>query len=247
MNDYGVRKKIRICVILGCITLVLFVFWKVLDIFTVRNVYVEGNKHYTSDEIRRMVEKGWFGDNTLVLSLRYADKSITGIPFIQTMDVDVVDRDSIRVNVYEKALAGYVEYLGSYMYFDKDGIIVENSEKTSYGIPEVTGLKFDHLVMYEPLPVEDPSVFKNILSVTQLLEKYGIMANRIYFDKSGDMTMTFGQVRVNLGDGTLLEEKLQHLQGILQKEELQGKKGELDMSRFSTGKESTTFVEDPKD
>ena len=34
------------------------------------------------------------------------------------------DKDS----VYEKAVAGYVEYLDKYMYFDKDGTVVEASD-----------------------------------------------------------------------------------------------------------------------
>ena len=43
-----------------------------------------------------------------------------GVPFVEKMDVSVVDPHTIKIEVYEKALAGYVEYLGHYMYFDKD-------------------------------------------------------------------------------------------------------------------------------
>ena len=31
-----------------------------------------------------------------------------------------------------------IEYLGRYMYFDKDGIIVETSDKKTAGIPQIT-------------------------------------------------------------------------------------------------------------
>ena len=46
-----------------------------------------------------------------------------------------------------------MEYLEKYMYFDKEGIIVEASNEKTQGIPLVTGLSFEHVVLYEPLPV----------------------------------------------------------------------------------------------
>ena len=124
-----------------------------------------------------MVESGWFGDNTLVVSLKYNNRSIKNIPFVETMDVKVVNRHTVRVQVYEKALAGYVQYLDHYMYFDNDGIVVENATVATPGLPMVTGLSFDHFVMYEPLPVKDPAIFQTILDVTNMLKKHNIMTD----------------------------------------------------------------------
>lgn len=114
----------------------------VLSFYKVTTVYVEGNVHYTNEEIMSMVMDGTLGDNSLYLSLKYKKKGIDTIPFIQKMDVRILAPDTIKITVYEKALAGYIEYLGRYMYFDKDGIIVESSQQRTAGIPQVTGLKF---------------------------------------------------------------------------------------------------------
>ena len=38
--------------------------------YTVRTVYVEGNVHYTEDEIKEIVMDGVLGDNSLYLSLK---------------------------------------------------------------------------------------------------------------------------------------------------------------------------------
>ena len=149
--------------------------------FKVRSVTVEGSSRYTKDEISSMVMTGPLGDNSVLLSLRYRDKPIRNIPFIETMKVQVVAHDSIRIRVYEKTIAGYVDYLGTCMYFDRDGIVVESSKEKLKDVPEVTGLKFQSIVLYKKLPAENDAVFDRILTVTQLLSKYGLHADRIYF------------------------------------------------------------------
>ena len=155
-----------------------------------------------------MVMEGHYGNNSLLLSLKYKDKSIVGVPFIEKMDVSVQDPHTIKIEVYEKALAGYVEYLERYMYFDKDGIVVESSKEKTAGIPMVTGLEFDHVILYEPLPVEDKEIFTKILSITQLVNKYNLSVDRIYFGKDDSLTLYFEEVKVALGIGDNLDETL---------------------------------------
>ena len=55
------------------------------------------------------------------------------IPFVDVMDVVVVSPDTIKIVVYEKALAGYIEFMDSYMYFDRDGYMVETSRPKCKG------------------------------------------------------------------------------------------------------------------
>ena len=83
------------------------VFIYIIKNYTVTTIYVEGNIHYTNEEIIDMVMEGHYGNNSLLLSLVYKDKSITDIPFIEKMDVSVMDPNTIKIEVYEKALAGY--------------------------------------------------------------------------------------------------------------------------------------------
>lgn len=241
VEDSIYRRK-KVLIIEGLVLIVLFAIYIVLLEFTVTNVYVEGNEHYDAAEIRKIVENNWFGDNSLFLSLKYKNRSITDVPFIEKMDVDVINRNTIRITVYEKKMAGYVEYLGHFEYFDKDGVVVESSNVRTKGVPLVTGLSFDHFVMYEPLPVEDPSVFQLVLNITNLLNKYNIATDKIYFDKNKEVTLYFGDIRVGLGSENLLEEKIQRLDAILPK--LEGRKGYLEMGSYDKGNEDFTFTSD---
>ena len=236
------HKKLICTLVLTGIFAFLLAVYIILMTFKVKTVIVEGNQHYTDQEITAIVQKGKFGDNSIFLSLKYSNKPITGVPFVSSMDVDVLDKNTIKVTVYEKKLAGYVEYLGKYMYFDKDGVIVENSSVKTPGIPMVTGLTFDHFTMYEPLPVDNEKVFKTILNITQLLNKYEIETDKIYFDKDYEMTLYFGDIRVAVGDKGSLEEKIQMLTSILP--QLQGQKGLLNMKSYDQGLENITFTQE---
>ena len=118
------QLKIRLIIALGIIVVLLSVVYFLLIHYEVRNVVVEGNKHYSSKEIQDMVMTGYLGDNSLYLSMKYKNKEISDIPFIETMDIIVTSNDTIKIMVYEKSLAGFVEYLGRYMYFDNDGVVI---------------------------------------------------------------------------------------------------------------------------
>lgn len=241
---FGRSKRV---IILGSIFLLLFLlvtgsYLYIVNNYKVTTVHVEGNIHYTSEEIKDMVMGGRFGDNSLFLTLKYQDKGIEDVPFVETMDVSIEAKDTIRITVYEKALAGYVMYLGRCVYFDKDGIVVETSEEQTAGVPQVTGLSFDYVILHEPLPVDEPEVFDEILNITQQLSKYSLAADRIYFDSTYQVTLYFGEVKVALGENKDIDEKIQKLQYILPS--LLGKSGTLDMREYSEDIKTYSFEQD---
>ena len=213
----------------------------VVSVFRVQNVSVEGNVHYTSEEIEAMVLTDRLSYNSLYLSLKYRNKEIRDIPFIETMSVRVDSPDSITIRVYEKSVAGYVEYMGRYMYFDRDGIVVESSETRTEGIPQVMGIRFDHVVLYEALPVKNTDIFQEILSITQMLSKHQITTDKIYFNESNEITLYFDNIRAKLGKDDL-EEKVMRLEQILPN--LSGESGVLDLQNYSEDRKNVTFQKD---
>ncbi len=240
------NRSTRVGVLAGVgillLSLLLGGYYYIVKNYTITTVYVEGNIHYTNEEIMEMVMGGRYGNNSLFLSMKYSDKGIDNVPFIQTMDVSIEARDTVRITVYEKALAGYVSYLGRYVYFDKDGIVVETSEEKTAGIPQVTGLSFDHVILHEPLPVEKPEVFDEILNISQQLSKYSLSADKIYFDSNYQVTLIFGDAKVAIGDSQDIDEKIMTLQYLIPN--LLGKSGTLDMREYSEDTTTYSFEQD---
>lgn len=235
---FKLRRERKIIIMLLIVLTVLSILggvgWYVWDMHTVRTVYVEGNVHYTEEEIKALVMDGALGHNSLYLSMKYKNRGITDVPFLDAMDVNILAPDTIRITVYEKALAGYVKYMGAYVYFDKDGYVVESSTIRTAGIPQVTGLSFDYIVMGQPLPVQEEyeEVFGTILDLTKLLNKYELTADRIYFHSDAQITLYFGSVKVALGDeAARLEDKLMRLPQMLSG--LEGKAGTIQMESYN--------------
>lgn len=233
---------ILISILVLCVIAGGYIYIK--DNYTVTEVSVTGNQHYTSEQIQDIVMDGRFGHNSLYLFLKYRNKTVDNIPFVETMDVDIISPTSISITVYEKSIAGFVEYLDRFMYFDKDGIVVESSLVRQNDVPCVTGLSFDHVVLYDKLPVEDDTIFKEILNITQLLSKYSITTDQIYFDSEKNVSLYFGNAKVELGTLENVDEKMLRLQGIIPK--LNGLDGTLYMENYTedSGSEYITFQRD---
>ena len=209
--------------------------------YTVTTIYVTGNTHYTESEIIDMVLVDKLSRNSLYLGMKYRNRSIDNIPFIEKMSVDILSHNTIRINVYEKAVAGYIAYLGRYIYFDREGIVVESSLEPSDNVPEVMGLSFDYVIMHEKLPIDNEKVFEEILDITQLLEKYSLNADKIFFDSDYNMYLYFGEVEVSLGTEDYIDEKIIQLRYILP--ELEGKRGILEMKDYDIDTKNVTFEE----
>lgn len=242
---YKNRRKsfgIKILLFLLFVAVILGIGFHLLSHYSITTVYVEGNLHYTTEEIQNMVMDGPLGNNSLYLNFKYKDKGMEDVPFVDVLDVDILAPDTIKITVYEKSLAGYVEFMDTYMYFDKDGYVTESSTVRTIGVPQITGLSFDHVVLGERLPVADDSLFESIMNITKLLGKYELIVDKIHYRSNSDIILVFDNIKVALGSNENLEEKVMDLPIFL--EELQGKSGTLRMENYSEDEKMIVFEVD---
>lgn len=201
------RRKMKIG-IAAAVALLLSVIFLSLQI---RDITVTGNNKYTSDQIISFLFKDSWDRNAIFCIYKDRFKEHVQIPFVQDYKIVFQSPVKVEVIVYEKSVVGYVSYMGSYMYFDKDGIIVESSSGKLDGIPWITGLEFGHIVLHQPIPVENEKVFREILTLTQLLSTAGIQVDQILYDSSGDATLVMGSIRVFLGSDDQMNGKISEL------------------------------------
>lgn len=229
----------KILAVMVLLLLLLGGVWWFLTTYTIHTVTAEGSTHYTDEEIEDLVFQTPLDNISLILSWKYRNQNIKNVAFIESIEVTVVGNDSVRIRVYEKSLAGYIEYLGQYVYFDKDGTVVEVSSQVTSGIPLVTGLQFDSVVLEEPLPVENEEVFQYILELTNLISKYELTVDKIYFSSDSKMTLYIGDVLVSLGDSSLLTEKMMKLRDMYP--QLDGLSGTLHLENYTSSSSVITF------
>lgn len=204
-------KKSRRKITVAIIAVLLLAGTAVFMSLQIRTITVTGNKKYTSDQIIDLLFKDGWDRNAIYCIYKDRFREHEQIPFVEDYKIVFQSPVSIEVIVYEKSVVGYVSYMGSYMYFDKDGIIVESSSGKLTGIPWITGLKYGHIALHQPLPVEDSKVFGQILTLTQLLSTHKIPADEIRYDSGGNATLVMGGIRVYLGSNNQMNGKISEL------------------------------------
>ncbi len=61
--------------------------------------------------------------------------------------------------------------------------------------------------MYEKLPLDQPDVLNNLLSLTQILKKYDLLPQEIHYDSSLKPTLTYYGIQVSIGSDDYLSQK----------------------------------------
>lgn len=234
-------KKIRRIIRWSFLLIVSLLALLIINVFTVKNVKVEGNKLYKDNQIKASVLNDKYSWNTLYVFLKYKIEKMHKVPFIDTMEIQVKSPTSLNIQVYEKGLIGYlyIDSLGQNVYFDKDGFVEETSTKVIPGVPKITGISSDKIVLYEKLNINSKSTLKNLLSLTQILKKYKLVPDTINYDTTSGITIYYGGVSVILGDASNLEEKVMRLSYIYPN--LSGMSGVLHMENWTENTTDITF------
>lgn len=201
-----------------------------------------GSEKYTDEELASYLFTDRKSSNPFVFLFRSKFGECVEIPFIEAYDVELKGLNEYEVTFYEKSLVGYVEYMGSYKYFDKDGIVVESSSRLIEGVPYVTGIEVDYIVLHSKLPVDDEEVFDLLLDLTQLLTKYEINVEKINISEDLEMKLYLGSVRVELGTKEDLSDKIMDLKDIMPN--LEGISGVLDMKIYDANGNGYTLKKD---
>ena len=237
-NETGVSVK-RLIAVLAALTLIAVSIWG-YNLYRLKNVSFEGLTRYTEAEFMEWLDHGFFTSITpwFCLTDTFFQKKI---PFIEKYEITYTDRQSARVVVHEKRITGCVIVMGRYMFFDKDGIIVESADAIVEGVPVVTGLEFDEIVLYKQLKVQKQSLFNTILELARLIELNQIEAEEICFDSNYEVTLQLKDISVLLGKKKNYDEQMNALAGILQS--VQGRTGTLDMRNYSRENSDVIFKE----
>ena len=210
----------------------------------ISEITVTGNERYTKEELTQILFPDQWSRNSLFCFLRDRLQEHVQIPFVEDYGLVFQGLGKVEVIVYEKSVVGYVSYMSSYMYFDKDGIIVESANEALPGVPLVTGLKFGQIVLYQKLPLEKEETFQQILNLTQVLSVFELKVDRIQYGSYGDITLYLKEIEVLLGNGGNLNDKISELNDMLP--QLEGRKGVLHLEDYDEADIRAGYTFEPK-
>lgn len=236
------RRKIGLYILLILILLIAAGVFIVMNVFTVENVVVEGNELYSSTQIENMVLNDEYSWNSLYVDLKYRFVDIGEVPFVDTMEVSLDNPHTVHIKVYEKGMLGYlyINSIGQNAYFDKDGFVVETSTEVIDGVPKITGISCEEVVLYEKLQLENSDILRDLLNLTQTLKKYNLLPDEIQYDSNMGPVLYYGTIQVKIGSEDNLSQKVVRLSIILP--QLDGLSGTLHLETWTP--ETTDIIWD---
>ncbi|MBP5652710.1 MAG: hypothetical protein J6X17_04750 [Lachnospiraceae bacterium] len=194
-NKSAAPLIIRLIVLLALAAAVI-VF---LTCFKLENVEIRPGSHYTEEEIRQRLFTKKTDAYTVLFVFRINKLDVPKLTFVEKVDVEMTDRNSVIIEVHDKAITGCIEHMGSFVYFDREGIAVDSSSSRLEGIPLVKGVEFGGYTQGKPVDLGRPGLFDTLLEIIMLLGKNKLTADDICFGVRDDVTMHIGGNEIQLG------------------------------------------------
>ena len=234
------NKKIKIIIII--IFVLILMAGGIVMVSNLEGVRVKGNTYYTEDKLKKELQKYYVGGNTILTYFRLKyDKKIT-IPFVDEIEVDLTGLHSLTVTIAEKEVVGCLPYMGEFICFDKDGIMVGSIPQKRDNIPVVFGIEYNSAVFNKPIATKNDEVFALTLNLTQQIKKYKLNIDKIEFNKNLSIKLYDGSVKILLGKRKHYDEQISNLVELLPK--TKGLKGILHMEDFSEPRRRVIFEAD---
>ncbi|MBP3873898.1 MAG: cell division protein FtsQ/DivIB [Lachnospiraceae bacterium] len=233
----GVKAAAILVVVLGAAAAV------VLGVFQIRSIDVRGNERYLAEQIRDDLIYDFKTRNTLYFAWKYRnDSPAEDAPYLKSVQAVMLSPTSVRIQVKENQMVGRVQYEGSNVYYDPDGVVQEITGTIYSGIPLVAGVDIEKPRLYQKLVCTNSSLLRTMLNITQLLIKNELIPDSVTFDANQNMILRLGNVTVLLGQDEYLEEKVANLVSIYP--QVEGQTGTLNMEGFTGKNEAITFKAD---
>lgn len=236
----GNRRLLAAVLVLCALVAGLGLFFQV---FHIRRVEVEGNLRYTDEEIENLCMVGPLSQNSILMSTFQQYIDLSNEAFLDHVSVEYINRNTILLRVTETRLVGMFVINGYYYYFDQFGEVTEvltaKDEEEGKYVPEVSGLGASNIGLGHIIEFEKPQALNTVTAIRTMTDRYGTCPDKVEFDADLNITLTYGDITVLIGQDDLLEEKLIRTDAILPS--LTDYKGTLHLENFTRDTENIVF------
>ena len=193
----------------------------------------EGTDRFSTSQLCEMIGLST-GDNLILFGKNRAERLLEQDPYIAHAELSAELPDTMVIKVTERKVRGYVPYMGSYLYIDEEGRVLDVQDSYFKALPLVRGLLFDSFQKGEILPVKNPEKLTVILRMSQLMQKYELLDLVVEIDVSNpkDVYAEVNQVQIHLGSMENGDQKIRMMAEIL-KTIPEEDRGSLDLSDLS--------------
>lgn len=184
--------------------------------FRVKKVTVEGNTYYTQKQMAEMFQKNIFQKNVVTFWLMDKCSLSPKLDFVREYDVTYPSLNEIHIKLYEKTIVAGIAYSNQYIYFDKDGMVLQSADKPVKGIPLFETKNLTTFTLYEKVQMEDEGLLGQIMNLANLFQHYKVEWDKVEFDENNEAFLYIHQTKVLLGKKDNYDEAISALSSVLQ-------------------------------
>lgn len=203
------KKQFKILFI--TIPIIIVIVALIIFAFQLKSVKVNFDlNQFTESEVKAYMDSKGI-DNTLVFWLKDKIGQNETIDMFEEYSVKMNSPFKVTIDGYEKRLRGYILNEKTRYYFDDEGRILKVTEEKIEGVPKVTGIECDKLVLYETIKTKNKDSLERLLTVSDAIGEYEFDVKRIDISDKQETTLYIKKIQVQLGNDNNLNKKLQTL------------------------------------
>ncbi len=223
------KKKRKVWFIVPAV-IIIFVFCAFF--FRIKKVTVEGNTFYSQTQMAEMFQSHFWERN--ILSFWLLDKlSLTPEPdFVREYEVSYPSLNELHIKLYEKTIIAGIAYTNQYIYFDKDGMVLQSTQKPREDIPLFETKSLTTFTLYEKVQMEDEELLRQIMNLSYLFRHYKVSWDRVQFNDKNEAFLYVDKIKISLGRKENYDEQISALPSILKPMLERKYEGEIDMTNY---------------
>lgn len=194
------KTFIKIFAVLVIFVIIWAVFFK-SPYFQIDTIQINGLDNLSEEQVKGMLTTNE-GNNIFSFSTSKCEKNILKSHYVENVSVSRDLPHTIIIDLNEYKLRGYVPYMGSYLYINEDGLILDIQKNVTKQLPVIEGLNFNSFTAGEVLKVDNPSAFTTMVELARLFDKYQLLTDIIRVDVTNvnDIHLYVNKVDIEFGD-----------------------------------------------
>ena len=239
MEERETKKYMKWMIPLAVMAVIVFCIF----LFRVKKVSIEGNTYYSQQQMVNMFQTNILEKNVLGFWLLDKLSMTPRLDFVREYEVSYPNLNEIHIKLYEKTIVAGIAYSNQYIYFDKDGMVLQSGNQPVEGIPLFESDSMTTFTLYKKIQMENEDRLGQIINLANLFQHYEIKWDRVQFGENNEAYLYSGDIRVNLGKKDNYDEQISALASILEQMQKEGKKGTIDMSSYEV--KGTVILKQP--
>lgn len=202
------------------------------SLFNIKTINVIGNKRVSQQEIIRLSGLN-YQQNIFRINTKSTMKNIFLSPYVKKIKISRRLPNVIDIDIIEREPMVLAPYVGSYLYIDEDGIVVEiNSSIKGLQLPLIKGLKYNTFKLGEELKVEDKQQLDSVVKLIKEIQNAGLNQEIVEINAEDTLNLqliTVKEIIINLGDDRDIQKKIPLAKAIIQDLNSKKLKGTVEM------------------